>query len=424
MTEGTREQGRGIGGRSTRAAPWLAWSLWGLSLVLIVFGGLLDFLTPPVPVRGASPPGSAVLFAGLLLAFPTVGALVASRRPENPIGWIFCGGGLINVVQDFALRYADYALYVQHSVLPGGRYMAWISSWVGGPSLMLLAVFLFLLFPNGRLPSRRWRPVVWIAVGGGAIAALAAALAPGALVTHRIANPVGIGGVIGGILQVLESVGGALLLASLLASVTLLIVRLRGARGDERQQLKWFVYAAALMVAGIAGSLVFSTGRASSIAWFMTIFGFMALPICTGIAILKYRLYDIDLLINRTLVYGSLTVLLAAVYVGSVVALQYTFRALTGQESQLAVVASTLAIAAIFNPLRRRIQNFVDRRFYRRKYNAAKTLETFSAKLRDETDLDALNDDLVRVVRETMQPAHVSLWLRPDTALRKDETHT
>jgi hypothetical protein len=241
--------------------------LWAISLTLIAFGGLLDFLTPPVSMRGNSPPGSAILFGALLLAFPTVGALVASRRPENPIGWIFCGGGLVNVVQDFALRYADYTLYARHGVLPGGKYMAWISSWIGSPSLLLLAVLLFLLFPNGRLPSRRWRAVM---------------LRPGALDTHSIANPLGIGGGIGNVLRVLGSVGGALIVVSLLASVTSLIVRLRGARGDERQQLKWFVYAAALMVCGIAGSLVFSTGRASSIAFFMILLGFMALPICTG----------------------------------------------------------------------------------------------------------------------------------------------
>ncbi len=397
---------------SPRAAAWLAWSLWAISLALIVFGGLLDTLTPPVPVRGASPPGSAVLFGALLLAFPTVGALVASRRPENPIGWIFCVGGLVNVVQDFALRYADYTLYAQHGALPGGRYMAWISSWVGSPSLMVLAVLLFLLFPNGRLPSRRWRPVVWMAVGGGVIVALAVALRPGALDTHSIANPLGFGGGIGSVLQVLGNVGGALVPVSLLASVTSLILRLRGARGDERQQLKWFVYAAVLMVGGVAGSLVFSTGRASSIAWFMVILGFMVLPICTGIAILKYRLYDIDRIINRTLVYGALTATLVLVYLGGVVMLQGAFRAFTGGDSTLAVVASTLAIAALFGPLRRRIQAFIDRRFYRKKYDAAKTLATFSARLRDETDLAALGDDLIDVVRETVQPDHVSLWLR------------
>ncbi len=403
---------------SPRAAAWLAWSLWAISLALIVFGGLLDTLTPPVPVRGASPPGSAVLFRALLLAFPTVGALVASRRPENPIGWIFCVGGLVNVVQDFALRYADYTLYAQHGALPGGRYMAWISSWVGSPSLMVLAVLLFLLFPNGRLPSRRWRPVVWMAVGGGVIVALAVALRPGALDTHSIANPLGFGGGIGSVLQVLGSVGGALVPVSLLASVTSLILRLRGARGDERQQLKWFVYAAVLMVGGVAGSLVFSTGRASSIAWFMTILGFMVLPICTGIAILKYRLYDIDRIINRTLVYGALTATLVLVYLGGVVMLQGAFRAFTGGDSTLAVVASTLAIAALFGPLRRGIQAFIDRRFYRKKYDAAKTLATFSARLRDETDLAALGDDLIDVVRETVQPDHVSLWLRHPTGGR------
>ncbi len=403
---------------SPRAAAWLAWSLWAISLALIVFGGLLDTLTPPIPVRGASPPGSAVLFRALLLAFPTVGALVASRRPENPIGWIFCGGGLVNVVQDFALRYADYTLYAQHGALPGGRYMAWISSWVGSSSLMVLAVLLFLLFPNGRLPSRRWRPVVWMAVGGGVIVALAVALRPGALDTHSIANPLGFGGGIGSVLQVLGNVGGALVPVSLLASVTSLILRLRGARGDERQQLKWFVYAAVLMVGGVAGSLVFSTGRASSIAWFMVILGFMVLPICTGIAILKYRLYDIDRIINRTLVYGALTATLVLVYLGGVVMLQGTFRAFTGGDSTLAVVASTLAIAALFGPLRRGIQAFIDRRFYRKKYDAAKTLATFSARLRDETDLAALGDDLIDVVRETVQPDHVSLWLRHPTGGR------
>ncbi len=407
----------------SRAASWLAWSLWAISLVLIAFGGLLDFLTPPLQMRGNSPPGSAILFGALLLAFPTVGALVASRRPENPIGWIFCCGGLVNVVQDFALRYADYTLYAQHGVLPGGRYMAWISSWVGSPSLMLLAVLLFLLFPNGRLPSRRWRAVVWMAVGGSAIVALAVALRPGALDTHSIANPLGIGGSIGGVLRVLGSVGGALIVVSLLASVTSLIVRLRGARGDERQQLKWFVYAAALMVCGIAGSLVFSTGRASSIAFFMILLGFMSLPICTGIAILRYRLYEIDIIINRTLVYGALTGILALMYLGGVTATQTLFRVLTGQEQQpqLAIVVSTLVIAALFNPLRRSIQSFVDRRFYRNKYDARKTLEAFSTRLRDETDLGRLGDEMVGVVRETIQPAHVGLWLRPDKPSKKDD---
>jgi hypothetical protein len=221
---------------------------------------------------------------------------------------------------------------------------------------------------------------------------------------------------LGVVVEVLALLGALALNLSVLASGISLILRLRQARGVERQQLKWFVYAASLMGGGFAASFLFSSDLANSIVWFLGILGFMVLPVTTGIAILKYRLYDIDLLINRTLVYGTLTALLVLVYLGGVVSLQYVFRALTGQESTLAVVASTLAIAALFSPLRRRVQAFVDRRFYRRKYDAAKTLAAFGSRLREETDLDALREDVVRVAKNTMQPAHVFLWLRPEAA--------
>jgi hypothetical protein len=210
----------------------------------------------------------------------------------------------------------------------------------------------------------------------------------------------------------------------IVASLSVL-VRLRRARGVQRQQIKWYAYAAALLAGSAA--LPYVVSETLNIWWLQwvafvpAVFGVASLPVAVGIAILKYRLYDIDILINRTLVYGSLTALLALVYFGGIVVLQRVFVVLTGEKSTLAVVASTLVIAALFNPLRRRVQAFVDRRFYRRKYDAAKTLEAFSAKLRDETDLDALSDDMVGVVRETMQPAHVSLWLRPDTASKKGE---
>jgi hypothetical protein len=202
---------------------------------------------------------------------------------------------------------------------------------------------------------------------------------------------------------------------------------MRRASGVERQQLKWFAYATVVLVGGSV--LDFTISEATGIKWLgnigfvFTMLGLAGLPMAIGIAVLKYRLYDIDLLINRTLVYGSLTAMLAALYFGGIVVLQRAFVVLTGERSTLAVVASTLVIAALFNPLRHRVQRFVDRRFYRRKYDARKTLEAFSAKLRDETDLDALRGDLVGVVRETMQPAHVSLWLRPDTPLKKDDMH-
>jgi hypothetical protein len=199
-----------------------------------------------------------------------------------------------------------------------------------------------------------------------------------------------------------------------------LVVRFRRARGDVRQQIKWFASAAALTLVWILlfgqASLRGLPGVIVALSGLLVI---ASIPIATGIAILRYRLYDIDLIINRTLVYGSLTVTLVALYFGGIAVLQRAFVLLTGQQSTLAVVASTLLIAALFTPLRRRIQGFIDRRFYRRKYDAAKTLEAFSTKLRDETDLEALNNDLVGVVRETMQPAHVTLWLRPDPPQRR-----
>jgi len=195
-------------------------------------------------------------------------------------------------------------------------------------------------------------------------------------------------------------------------------VRFRRSRGEERLQLKWVAYAAAVTVAIVVPAIAVTRGASPSL---IIVVAAPLVPVAAGVAILRYRLYDIDLLINRTLVYGSLTALLAAAYVGSVVSLQSVLRTLTGQESTLAVVASTLVIAALFNPLRRWVQAFVDRRFYRSKYDARKTLEAFSAKLREETGLDALSGELVGVIRDTMQPTHVSLWLRPDTASKKDK---
>ncbi len=383
---------------SARSAAWIAWSIWALCVPLTAFGGLLSFLTASGQLGLGS--GLAILFSVLLLTFPTAGAFVASRRPENPIGWIFCAVGLVFGVGIFTESYAMYALHASSATLPGEEYAAWLSSWTGEPGTLLAAAFLFLLFPDGQLPSRRWRPVAWVAAVGGATSALGGAFEPGPLEGYRsIVNPVGIGGTLGGVMEVLGSAGGVALGLSVLASGISLILRLLWARGVERQQLKWFVYATVMMGGGFAASILFSSDLANSIAWFLGILGFMVLPVAMGIAILRYRLYDIDLLVNRTLVYGSLTATLVAVYFGGIVLLQRVFVVLTGEKSTLAVVASTLVIAALFNPLRRRIQRFIDRRFYRRKYDAAKTLESFSAKLRDVTDLDSLPNDLVGVVR-------------------------
>jgi hypothetical protein len=433
---------------SHRTASWLAWSLWAVCAVLIALALLLDFVTPNVSTpSGLRPdPSLAILTGILLLASSTVDALIVPRLPANPIGWIFCGVGLLFAARLFTVAYADYALG-GNIALPGGEYVAWFSSWVW-PAIPTLAVFLMLLFPDGRLPSRRWRIVTWALLLGAALIVLADALMPGRLPTHTyVRSPFEVVGVVGGSLTTYQLFGAfrvfglTLQFMSILAALFSLIVRLHRARGDERQQIKWFLYAAVpltvfgsvialhQMVYNFTTTFLFHTVLMLS-SWevfnaidYVTVFALLFVPVCTYIAILKYRLYDIDIVINRALVYGSLTVLLAAVYFGGVTATQAIFRALTGQQEQpqLAIVVSTLVIAALFNPLRRRIQAFIDRRFYRRKYDARKTLEAFSAKLRDETDLDALSDDLVGVVRDTMRPAHVSLWLRPDAAPKKGE---
>ncbi len=407
---------------SSRTAVRIAWSLWTMTLVLTTLTALLSFHVPATPER--SEPGPMVLlFSLLILAFPTVGAVIATRRSENPIGLIFCGAGLVIALQSFALTYADYALFARPGSLPGVRIMAWFSSWITMPVLALAGALLFVLFPDGRLPSRRWRYLIWMATVGSLMVAVGVALRKGPLDTHSsIDNPFGIGGVVGDVLWMVSIAGAMLLNVGWIASRVSLIWRWRRAGGVERQQIKWFAYAALLIAGGFAASLVFSSSRVSSLAWLLVTLGFLSLPVAAGIAILRYRLYDIDRIINRTLVYGTLTTLLALVYFGGVVTLQYVFRALTGGESQLAVVASTLAIAALFGPLRRRIQGFIDRLFYRRRYDAAKVLAAFSARLKDETDLDELSEDLTSMVRETLQPAHVSLWLRSPTGVSRIAT--
>jgi hypothetical protein len=288
--------------------------------------------------------------------------------------------------------------------------------------------------------------VVWVTILGAAITALGVAFMPGILFTHRyVENPFGVVGVIGPKLTTFAFFGASrllgmtLLLTSLLAALFSVILRLLHARGDERQQLKWFMFAAVpatvlgtldtldIIVASFTTDFMFnpvyifySLGLIVPIVY-VKVLALLLVPVCTYIAILRYNLYDIDVVINRTLVYGSLTATLVALYFGGIVVLQRVFVLLTGQQSTLAVVASTLLIAALFTPLKRRIQGFIDRRFYRRRYDARKTLETFSAQLRNETDLEALSNDLVGVVRETMQPAHVSLWLRPYAAPRDEQ---
>jgi len=406
-----------------RTSAWFARSLWALSLAVLAASVAFQVLNASTPT--AATRGPVVLGIGFVLvfvSFATVGALVASRQPGNLIGWVFCALGLFLPLAGASEEYALYALVTHPGSLPGGEVMAWLAAWFAGAINFAMLAFVLLLFPDGRLLSRRWRFVVWVNL----IAVLlifAWNFEPGqieSLGLLKVANPFGVAGA-GALLKALGEIGFFLVFAVAIAGAISLVIRFRRSRGDERQQIKWFVFAGAVFCAVLAVAPVLWTlplSLATEWIWpTLFLLGLGTIPAATGVAILKYRLYDIDILINRTLVYGSLSALLALVYIGGVATTQAIFRGLTGQQEQpqLAIVVSTLVIAALFTPLRRRVQRFIDRRFYRSKYDARKALEAFSARLRDETDLEALNNELIGVVRETMQPAHVSLWLSPET---------
>ncbi len=402
-----------------RAAAWLAWSLVALSVALLL-GGIALFLVtrfavPDLQFGGEVGDSSVVADLVTLLTFSVVGAIIASRNPRNTIGWLFCCVGVTIGLNSFVGDYAEFWLASGFGMSSLGETAAWFSSWLWTLLVYVPTSFLLLLFPDGRLPSPRWRPVAWGIARGTAGGVVGYALRAGPLEDFpQIANPYGVDSPVVGMV----GVAGALVAGgSMVASAVSLIVRMRRAGSEQRQQIKWLAYGGAVVVGTIfVGGLVIPWSVPVSIV-IMSV-ALLGLPVFTGIAIVRYHLYDIDLLINRTLVYGSLTLMLALVYFGGVTATQALLQTLTGQQKlpQLAVVISTLLIAALFNPLRHRIQSFIDRRFYRSKYDAAKTLDTFSARLREETDLGTLNDELVSVVRQTMQPEHVSLWLRPDTA--------
>jgi hypothetical protein len=393
---------------SRRSAAWLAWAVCALSLALTA----LCFFLMALILRLDTPVYFFWLYLTVIaMGYSVIGAIIASHLPNQPIGWICCAIGFIAAVDHFGGEYAVYAVLARSEALLGSQAMLWLQSWLW-MLFVGLFVFLLLLFPTGRLPSGRWRPFAWVSVAMISVAVIWSSIISPDVRPDAPPSPVQL----------------SVMLLGLVAAASVVVGR-RGARGVERQQIKWLLYAGAIFFVGPTFQITVSyvvRVEGSWALWVGNILGVVSglgVPVAIGIAILRYRLYEIDLLINRTLVYGSLTAMLVALYFGGIVVLQRIFVLLTGQQSTLAVVASTLAIAALFVPLRRRVQGFVDRRFYRRKYDARKTLETFSLKLRDETDLDALNNDLVGVVRETMQPAHVSLWLRPETAPKGKEAN-
>ena len=384
---------------------------WVVALTLAFAAGAvaLGILTgAPPPHHKGGDPRTAIVMALICLPFTGVGAAVVARRPENGIGWLFAVVGLLFAIGAFGTGWVAYSVF--QSPLPGASVAAWLIEWLVPMPLFLGPLLLLFLFPDGRLLSRRW----WPALAGSALLAI---LVPMASLQQgrfsdwpQLSNPVGFSGSLGRALGSIDTSLGVLAVPLFLAAGTCLILRLRRSQGRERLQIKWVVYAASLTTVGFTIAFVTPSPYSDVIFWF-GLAGLVSVPIAAGVAILRYRLYEIDRLINRTLVYGLLTATLAGVYVGSVLLLQLALSSVTS-DSSLAVAVSTLAVAAAFRPARGRIQGAVDRRFYRRRYDAAKTLDAFSARLREEVDLDMLARELSLAVTETMEPRHVSLWLR------------
>jgi hypothetical protein len=387
---------------------WMAWSMLAIYVVGVGLG------MPLMAANGEfqrDPGGQASLILALT-AFMVVGAVIVAHRPGNAIGWIFSAIGLLTGTGFFAWQYAEYAYITRGGRLPGALLSAWYNNWWWFPTLILATIVTVLVFPTGRLLSPRWRPVAWLTAAITATTVLLSAFAPTLALGQRteLRNPIGLAWIPDPEQSALGPVVLSLVFVCTGAAAVSLVLRFRRSQGVERQQLKWFTY---------AGVLLFSWSIVDvalpEVAPFTVFFGLTIalVPVAAGIAVLRYHLYDIDRLINRTLVYGLLTALLAGVYAGVVLILGQVFGGVGGEPPSWAVAGATLAVAALFQPARRRIQAVVDRRFNRRKYDAAKTVEAFSVRLRDEVDLDALSAELLAVVDQTIQPTRASLWLRP-----------
>jgi hypothetical protein len=385
---------------------WVAWSMLAVYLVGMVAAMSLSVVNGTFQPDAAGQVGLALGFS----AFMVVGALIVAHRPSNAIGWMFSAIGLLAFTALLAVQYATYAYVTRPGSLPGATLAAWYGSWPWVPAIALALIFTPLLFPTGRLLSSRWRPIAWLAGAATAAFMVLGALGPELDLDrdHAIANPIGVAWAENSEESTVVPTLSVLLVVSGLAAAGSLVLRFRRSRGEERQQLKWFTYAVALLPLFVLAD--FLPGSGGSL---LSAVPLVLLPVAVGVAILRYRLYDIDRLINRTLVYGLLTALLAGVYVGTVLVLGQVFGGVGKDPPSWAVAAATLAVAALFQPARRRIQAVVDRRFNRRKYDAVRTVEAFSVRMRDEVDLDALSAELLAVVEQTIQPTRASLWLRP-----------
>ena len=406
---------------------WAPWVLLGVYGALVAVAGTMALRGTTV-----SEPGLLVV----MTAFAVVGTVLAARLPRNTIGWLCLGMSLAGASQSAARAYATHGLIADPGSLPGAQFAAWWVALMSTVGIVSLLMLLPLLFPTGRPPSPRWRPVLWLVLGLIVVGTLGSAFTPGPIgAAPEFVNPVGLE-ILGKVPTPVAAVVGTVFILTFMAasllSVASLVARYRHAGGPERQQLKWFFYTFLLafgvfFVGSTAAGILSGGDPAATVkspqytawwsplytAWWSVLFPatILTVPIAIGIAVLRYRLYDIDLIINRTLVYGALTAILAAAYVGAIALLQVVLQPFT-QGSQLAVAASTLAVAALFQPLRAQIQRAVDRRFYRSRYDAERTVDRFAGRLRDALDLAALSGELIGVVGETMRPARAGLWLR------------
>jgi signal transduction histidine kinase len=443
VTKGTSKQGQKISGMSRRTAAWLAWSLCAVCVALIGLALLLDFLTGEVvlpPELRALRPGFAfaVLTGVLSLAFPTVGALIASRLPTNPIGWIFCGMGMLYAAGRFTGAYADYAL-LENFAFAGGEYMAWLSAcvWFGG---LTLGVFLILLFPDGRLPSRRWRLVAWAAILGAALSTLGFAFMPDYLIiTHPyVENPFGIVGVVGGfttyeVFGASRFVGMTLLLTSSLTVLLSPMLRLRHTRGDERQQLKWFLLAAVpltvflglielnILIANLTYDFMFQTvyilqsSQVFTAVLYVQGFGLLFIPIFTYIAILRYHLYDIDVVINRTLVYGALSACVVSIYVLAVGGLGALFQA----RGNLGIsLLATGLVAVLFQPLRSRLQRGMNRLMYGERDDPYAVISRLGRRVEATLAPEAVLPTVVETIAQALKLPYAAILLKEGDSFR------
>jgi hypothetical protein len=395
----------------SRSASWLAWGLW--LLVVLVWGLVLGFLLANDGLTTRELAVAVALWVPFL-AFATVGAVILARRPGNRIGWLCWAIGFAFTVSLWGSKQvwvvlADQGRSSAWALLPQLGIMAFLGTLLG------LLPFLVLLFPTGQLLSRRWRPVAWALGLVLGLYLTAGLLTPGQIplgLPDNPDNPLGVEAA-EGLLRLVQTMAGVAAPVLALAALASVVVRFRSARGEERQQLKWFTFVVAAELVLLPGLGSVAEQVAPEVGVLVVFPASISLiPLAIGLAVLRYRLYDIDRIINRTLVYGLLTVLLGATYIVSVFGLGQLLSPATG-ESALAVAASTLVVAALFQPARRRVQAAVDRRFNRRRYNAATSIQAFSSRLREQVDLDTLSTELLAVVDQTMEPTRVSLWLRP-----------